>query len=151
MCAISRGGDTAYNRQQDLVFRSNDVFAIVAGHRWGGSPGHVVVCPTAHYENLYELPDGVGAEVFRVLKMLAIMFKVGMGCDGVSTRQHNEPAGNQDVFHYHHHLFPRFKGDNLYRAEKHVMPADERAELALRLRAALVPRPPGSWRRVPGH
>jgi len=35
-------------------------------------------------------------------------------CDGVSTRQHNEPAGNQDVWHYHMHVFPRWDNDDLY-------------------------------------
>ncbi|MEV0649771.1 HIT domain-containing protein [Phytomonospora sp. NPDC050363] len=35
------------------------------------------------------------------------------GCDGVSTRRHNEPAGNQDVWHLHVHVFPRYAGDAL--------------------------------------
>ena len=34
--------------------------------------------------------------------------------DGVSTRQHNEPAGNQDVWHYHLHVFPRYQDDAFY-------------------------------------
>lgn len=29
-------------------------------------------------------------------------------------RQHNEPDGNQNVWHFHVHVFPRYKDDNLY-------------------------------------
>ncbi|MEP7294527.1 MAG: diadenosine tetraphosphate hydrolase, partial [Chloroflexota bacterium] len=31
-----------------------------------------------------------------------------------STRQHNEPAGYQEVWHYHLHVFPRYAHDYLY-------------------------------------
>ena len=71
----------------------------------------------------------------------AIAFKEAYDCDGVSTRQHNEPAGNQDVWHLHTHVFPRFVGDRLY--ERHeettwTTPA-ERAPYAAKLRAVLEP------------
>ncbi|MER5390020.1 RtcB family protein [Saccharopolyspora sp. NPDC002686] len=32
-------------------------------------------------------------------------------------RQHNEPAGDQDVWHHHVHVFPRYPGDDLYGSE----------------------------------
>jgi hypothetical protein len=35
------------------------------------------------------------------------------GCEGISTRQHNGPAGNQDVWHFHLHVFPRYPNDGL--------------------------------------
>jgi histidine triad (HIT) family protein len=67
--------------------------------------------------------------------------KAAYHCDGISTRQHNEPAGNQDVWHYHLHVFPRYTDDQLYlndpAALRARMPADERAGYAQRLRAAL--------------
>ena len=55
-------------------------------------------------------------------------------CDGVSTRQHNEPAGNQGVWQYHQHVFPRNKGDKLYFLEQAEMPIEKRARYALKLR-----------------
>ena len=60
-----------------------------------------------------------------------------LSCDGVSTRQHNEPAGNQDVWHFHQHVFPRYKGDELYRSEKFRYDDDERSHYANLLREAL--------------
>ena len=58
------------------------------------------------------------------------------GCDGVSIRQHNEPAGDQTVWHYHLHVFPRYHGDELYASHKQVQEAtlEERAEFATKLR-----------------
>ena len=63
--------------------------------------------------------------------------KAAYNCDGVSTRQHNEPAGNQDVWHYHLHVFPRYAGDNLYSTQRALMPIEERARYTQALRAAL--------------
>jgi histidine triad (HIT) family protein len=56
-------------------------------------------------------------------------------CDGVSTRQHNEPAGYQDAWHYHVHVFPRYEGDYLYNTRHLPLPAtaEERAPYARRL------------------
>ena len=68
---------------------------------------------------------------------LALAFKAAYRCDGVSTRQHNEPAGNQDVWHYHLHVFPRYAGDDLYHLSPALMPVEERARYAAKLRAAL--------------
>ena len=55
----------------------------------------------------------------------------------MSTRQHNEPAGYQDVWHYHVHVFPRYAGDELYATRDVYWPsADEMRAFADRLRAA---------------
>jgi histidine triad (HIT) family protein len=51
-------------------------------------------------------------------------------CDGTSFRQHNEPAGNQDVWHYHLHVFPRYHGNDLYRLRGRTTTPDERAPYA---------------------
>ena len=60
------------------------------------------------------MPEEIGHKIFDMSKKIAVAFKGTYKCDGTSTRQHNEPAGNQDVFHFHLHVFPRYEGDNLY-------------------------------------
>jgi histidine triad (HIT) family protein len=60
--------------------------------------------------------------------------KIIYQCDGVSTRQHNEPAGNQDVWHYHVHVTARFSDDNFYSSEIISFPEKERLEHAQRFR-----------------
>jgi histidine triad (HIT) family protein len=58
-------------------------------------------------------------------------------CDGVSTRQHNGPGANQEVWHYHLHVFPRYPNDGLYDAAARMTEPPERQPYAERLRAAL--------------
>ena len=53
------------------------------------------------------------------------------------TRQHNEPDGQQEVWHYHLHVFPRHAGDDLDGSEARVASPEERKPYAEALRAAL--------------
>jgi histidine triad (HIT) family protein len=57
-------------------------------------------------------------------------------CLGTSFRQHNEPAGYQEVWHYHLHVFPRYPNDNLYMRslERRWAAPAEREPYAQRLR-----------------
>ena len=63
-------------------------------------------------------------------KRLAIAMKTVYACDGISTRQHNEPAGSQDVWHYHLHVTPRYENDNYYGTQREFMPIPEREKHA---------------------
>lgn len=67
----------------------------------------------------------------------AIAIRQSYRCDGTSTRQHNEPAGNQDVWHFHVHVFPRYAGDRLYATKplKGFVTAERRRPYAERLRS----------------
>ncbi len=118
--------------------------AFVASHWWPTNPGHVLVIPNAHIENLYEFPAELGADLMATTQQIALALKSAYDCDGISTRQHNEPAGDQDVWHFHQHVFPRWFGDRLYERHGERTPADpvevdRRAEL---LRAQLKPTRP---------
>jgi len=140
-CALIAGVqcDGLHSTPQDIVCRNDRVMAFVASHWWEKNHGHVLVVPALHYENLYELPDDVGADIFAMSRRIALALKRGYGCDGVSTRQHNEPAGYQDVWHYHLHVFPRYRNDRLYPADgnKRLSSVKEREPFVAKLRKAL--------------
>ena len=57
-------------------------------------------------------------------------------CDGVSTRQHSEPAGQQEVWHDHLHVLPRFEGDELNTPPARLTKPDERVPFAAAWRGA---------------
>ena len=113
-CRVLGGVDSPLNAQQDIVCRTADAAALISPKWWPNNPGNVLVVPTAHYENLYDLPDRYGHAVHDVARQVAIAMREAYGCDGTSTRQHNEPGAYQDVWHYHLHVFPRYPGDDLY-------------------------------------
>ena len=141
-CRVARGdfqGDGLLTVAEDVVYTTGLVCAFVASHWWRHNPGHVLVAPAAHVENMYDLPKGVAAEVHEAARLVARAMKLGYGCAGVSTRQHNEPAAGQDVWHYHLHVFPRYRGDDLYLNDgtKRFVPAADRSPYAARLRRCL--------------
>ncbi len=96
-----------------------------------------MVVPNVHVENMYGLDRELAGDVHETARRIALAMKIAYGCDGVSTRQHNEPAGYQDVWHFHVHVFPRYDGDRLYarHAESRWTTPDERAPYSERLRA----------------
>jgi histidine triad (HIT) family protein len=120
------------------VERTETTLTFVAPSRWGRNHG-VLVIPTVHVENLYEVPDELGAPLLRAQRRAALALKAATGCDGTSTRQHNEPGGNQDLWHYHVHVYPRWAGDGLYAARREWADRAAMDDLAARLRAALPP------------
>ena len=141
VCRIVAGEDLPddFTKQADVVFRDGTVTAFVSSAWWPANQGHVLVVPNGHYENVYEIPDAALAVVQVVGKRTALALKVAYGCDGTSFRQHNEPGGDQEVWHYHLHVFPRYRGDDLYlrtRERRSTTPA-ERAPYAQKLRRYL--------------
>ncbi len=120
--------------QSDVVFHDERVTAFVTSHQWPNNHGNVVVVPNEHFENIYDLPVHYAADIHRVAQKIALALKAVYSCDGVSTRQHNEPAGNQDVWHYHLHVTPRYRDDHFYSTRKEPMAVVERAEHAEKIK-----------------
>jgi histidine triad (HIT) family protein len=110
-CALIGGG---MSTRRDIVRRNGLATAFVSPRWWPRNHGHVLVVPDAHHENLYDLPAEYGHAVHDLARDMAIAIRATYGCDGTSVRQHNQPAGNQDVWHYHVHVFPRYVDDGLY-------------------------------------
>jgi histidine triad (HIT) family protein len=98
----------------EVLHLDETVFVKMNPRWWPRNPGGVLVIPVEHHENVYDLPPDLGAPLQRAVRNVALAMKEAFGCDGVSTRQHNEPSGNQDVWHYHLHVFPRWEDDGLY-------------------------------------
>lgn len=139
-CELLAGGPLSQDNlcvPTDLVYRDKMVAVIMACDGFGDYGGHAMVIPTAHLESLYDLDDAVASEIMIMTRQLALAMKLAWNPEGTSTRQHNEPAGNQHVWHYHQHVFPRYADDNLYRQLRHRVPADIRARKAAELTEAL--------------
>jgi histidine triad (HIT) family protein len=113
-CSLLKGHEDEFATQGDIVYQNEFATAKIAPKWWVNNPGHVLVVPNEHYENIYDIPEEIMGEVYKVAQKIAIAMRSTYNCDGTSTRQHNEPAGNQDVWHFHVHVFPRYEGDQLY-------------------------------------
>lgn len=89
-----------------------------------------LVASKAHYENLYELPSEVLADAFELSRKVSMLIKSNFNVDGITIWQHNEPAGNQDVWHFHIHVKGRLKGDSLYKKTSYRLSELERGKLS---------------------
>ncbi len=138
-CRLRDGQETHRNMLTDIVTQNDHAIAFVAPRWHQRNQGHVLVVPRTHYENIYDIPPEELAEVYLLVQRIAIAMRSSYDCDGISTRQHNEPAGDQRVWHLHVHVLPRYEGDNLYQTdvEPGIAAPELRAEYAAKLKAAL--------------
>jgi histidine triad (HIT) family protein len=137
-CAVVGGADNPpHTVQEDVVERTDATTAWICPRWWERNAGHVLVVPNEHVENIYGLPRELAADIHDAARRIALALKDAYGCEGVSTRQHNEPAGYQEVWHYHLHVFPRYDGDDLYRSSWRDTTPGERSPYAEKLRLAL--------------
>jgi histidine triad (HIT) family protein len=136
LCVVAKGGETKLNKKSDIIFETEDIVAYVSPKWWKNNPGNVMVIPRQHVENVYDIEDILLGQIYVVGKHVALGMKETYGCDGVSFRQHNEPGGGQDVWHFHLHVFPRWKDDDLYLNHKNTRytEVDERQPCAQKLR-----------------
>lgn len=94
------------------------------------SKGHALILPKEHYANLYELSDEVATKALLVAKKVISKMTDILGCDGYNVVQNNGVAAGQTVFHFHIHLIPRYKDDDVNIAWKQgSLTEDVRAEI----------------------
>lgn len=135
-CFLVQGKESveSHLKQKDIVFQSVDVTAFMATRKYPNNQGHVLIIPNEHFENIYDLPLDISAKVHALSRDIALAMKSEYHCDGIMLRQHNEPAGDQNIWHYHLHVIPRYQNDDFYNSQKSPFEVDERAEYAQRLR-----------------
>lgn len=139
-CSLADGDVSAPGNRcelSDVVHQDDDVVVFIACDGFGPHAGHAMIIPVAHREALYDLEDELLAKISIMSRDVALAMKLAWNPGGTSVRQHNEPAGNQHVWHYHLHVFPRHSDDMLYRQIRHPLEVEYRARLADELRPAL--------------
>lgn len=125
-------------KQDDIVYQDKSVMAFIGSKFIVTNPGHLIVVPVKHYENIYDLPDAVMAKIFSLARRLAIIMKRVRKADGINLQQNNEPAAGQHAFHFHLHIIPRFKDDGYSKnKEARVSQPGERKKYALAIKKAL--------------
>jgi len=77
--------------------------------------GHTLVIPKEHYATVFDAPEELVAHIHKIVKRVAIAVREVTRADGVSIIQQNGKAADQEVFHLHVHVIPRFEGQKLTR------------------------------------
>ena len=103
-CAIAAGHEPA-----SIVLDENNVLAFMSLEQ--PHPGKVLVIPRTHVETIYDLTDEQAGGIMRAAVRVARAIRAATGCLGLNLIQANGKEGQQDIFHVHLHLLPRFPDD----------------------------------------
>lgn len=102
------------------------------------NPYKVLVIPRFHVETVYDLSDELAAAIFKATVKIARGVRDVSGCEGMNLVQSNGRAGQQDVFHFHLHIVPRYSGDKIiFDWDNTPLPAEKLSQLAGEIRARL--------------
>ena len=136
-CLLVQGKDSPETqlKQTDIIIQTVDVTAFMATRKYPNNQGHVLIISNEHFENIYGLPLEISAKVHALSRDAALAMKSEYQCDGIMLRQSNEPAGDQNIWHYHLQVIPRYQNDDFHNAQRGPFDADERAEYAKKLRS----------------
>ena len=87
--------------------------------------GHLLIIPKRHAAYLADIDESTAAHVMKTAKtMAAAIRKSGYRCEGINLFLADGEAAEQEVFHFHLHVYPRFKGDGFgfkYDKERHFL------------------------------
>ncbi len=72
--------------------------------------GHLLVIPRSHYESVMDAPPRVAARVLATAAALARLYRERLGAPGVNILANSGRPAGQEVFHFHVHVIPRWRG-----------------------------------------
>jgi len=105
-CKIAKGDIPAKK-----VFEDNETVAFLDINP--ANPGHSLVMPKKHSENIFDVAEGDLHKAMSVVKDIATKLKDNMNASGINVVQNNGRPAGQLVSHIHFHVIPRFPEDNV--------------------------------------
>ncbi|HJW48701.1 MAG TPA: HIT family protein [Candidatus Limnocylindria bacterium] len=100
----------AAKRAAHIVHETVGTIAFLDQFRQPTDAAHVLVIPRTHVENIYGVSDPLGAELFAAHALVARAIKAAFAPDGITTWSSNERGADQEVPHFHLHVYPRRVG-----------------------------------------
>ncbi len=75
--------------------------------------GHILVAPKKHFENIFDIEEEYLERVVSVCKKLSLGLKKAFGVKNINLIHGTGKYAQQDVFHFHMHIWPRKAGDKI--------------------------------------
>lgn len=105
-CEIVKGNIPSYKvYEDDLCIAILDISQATIGH--------TLVIPKQHFKNIFEIDTDLAAHLFRVVTILSKKIAKALNVDNMNILNNNGPIAGQSVDHFHIHIIPRYKDDNL--------------------------------------
>ncbi|MFE2583183.1 HIT family protein [Streptomyces sp. NPDC059378] len=77
------------------------------------APGHTLVVPTRHYEDVFCTPPDVLTASMTLVQSVATAMRTALGASGVNILSASGPGSEQSVPHLHFHVVPRWVDDGI--------------------------------------
>ena len=72
---------------------------------------HTIVIPKQHFVNALDIPEDVFLQVMSTVKKVVNIYKEKLQLENLQIIHNAGKIGQQDVFHLHAHVVPRYDGD----------------------------------------
>ncbi len=118
-----------------VIYEDNEVLAFMDIRPV--SEGHALVISKEHYENIYDVPEDLLCNIHGIVKRIALALKKTIKPDGISVIQQNGVAANQDIFHIHVHLIPRYEGQKIHFGAETVVSRERLDEVAKQIKSVI--------------
>jgi len=99
------------------------------------NPGHTLVIPKRHYQNLEEISPEDLKDLILTVKKVGAILKEKLGAPGYNVCENNDPVAGQDIPHIHFHVIPRQTNDSLRPWPQKEYAAGEAEEILKKLTA----------------
>lgn len=100
----------------DKIYEDGDVLAFLDIKP--NNPGHTLVVPKKHYQNLEDIDEVTLSKLIIVVKKVGLMLKEKLGVVAYNVVENNDPQAGQVIPHIHFHLIPRYDNDGLRFCER---------------------------------
>ncbi len=75
------------------------------------NPGHLLVIPKTHYQNIEDITEEDFCSLMQIVKKMGRLLKDKLGVLAYNVTENNDPLAGQIVPHLHFHIIPRHEGD----------------------------------------
>jgi histidine triad (HIT) family protein len=92
-----------------VIYENEEALAVLDIHP--RAPGHSMVLPKMHVENILQLPDEKIAGVFKGVKAVTALLEQSLGPEGFTIGINHGRVSGQAIEHLHIHIIPRWSND----------------------------------------
>jgi len=115
---------------ESLIYEDNDFVAFLDLRPI--NPGHTLVIPKKHYENLFSMPDELVSKYILIVKNFAPKIK-----EALNARWINILVFGEEIKHTHIHIVPRFDNDNFQYPKQREYKEGEMKEIIEKIKQSL--------------